>query len=48
MRICYDKLWRLLKYNKMKKCDLAEAAETAPYSMGKLCRDESVSLGITA
>ena len=27
MRVCYDKLWRLLKDNKMQKRDLASAAE---------------------
>lgn len=27
MRVRYDKLWRLMKDNKMKKSDLAKAAE---------------------
>lgn len=48
MRICYDKLWSILKDNKMKKCDKAEAAEITPYSMGKLFKDELVSLDIIA
>ena len=30
MRISYDKLWRLMKNNKMKKSELAAAAEISP------------------
>ena len=36
MRVCYDKLWRLLKDNKMQKRDLASAAELSSYTMTKL------------
>ena len=35
MRVCYDKLWRLLKDNKMQKRDLASAAELSSYTMTK-------------
>lgn len=31
MRVCYDKLWRLLKDNKMQKRDLASAAELSSW-----------------
>lgn len=46
MRISYDKLWRMMKKNKMKKRDLASAAEISSYSMAKLNNDEPVSLEI--
>ena len=36
MKIYYDKLWRLLKDNKMQKKDLASAAELSSYTMTKL------------
>ncbi len=46
MRIRYDKLWRMMKNNKMKKKELAEAAEISGYTMAKLNRDEPVSLEV--
>ena len=46
MRISYDKLWMLLKTNKMKKNDLAKAADITGYSMTKLNKNEPVSLEI--
>jgi DNA-binding Xre family transcriptional regulator len=46
MRISYDKLWRQMKKNKMKKSELAVAAEISGYTMTKLNRDEPVSLEI--
>lgn len=46
MRISYDKLWRLMKKNKMKKSELAAAAEISGYTMTKLNKDEPVSLEI--
>lgn len=46
MRISYDKLWKILKKNKMKKRDLATAAEISSYTMAKLNNDEPVSLEI--
>ena len=46
MRISYQKLWRLMRDNKMKKGDLAVAAEISDYAMSKLSREEPVSLEI--
>ncbi len=46
MRISYDKLWRLMKNNKMKKSELAMAAEISKYTMTKLNNDEPVSLDV--
>ncbi len=46
MRISYDKLWKLMKKNKMKKSELAAAAEISGYTMTKLYRDEPVSLEV--
>ena len=48
MRICYDKLWRLMKKNKMKKSELAVAAEISDYAMTKLNKEEAVSLDVIA
>ncbi len=46
MRISYEKLWQIMKKNKMKKQDLAKAAEISSYSMAKLNNNEPVSLEI--
>ena len=46
MRIRYDKLWRMMKNNKMKKKELAVAAEISGYTMAKLNKDEQVSLEV--
>ena len=46
MRISYDKLWKLMKKNKMKKSELAAAAEISGYTMTKLYRDGPVSLEV--
>ena len=46
MRISYDKLWKLMKNNKMKKNELAMAAEISKYTMTKLNNDEPVSLEV--
>lgn len=46
MKISYDKLWKLMKKNKMKKSELAAAAEISGYTMTKLHRDEPVSLEV--
>ena len=46
MKISYDKLWKLMKKNKMKKSELAAAAEISGYTMTKLYRDEPVSLEV--
>ena len=42
MAISYDKLWNLVRKNKMKKGDLAKAAEISGYTMAKLGKDEPV------
>jgi putative transcriptional regulator len=46
MKLSYDKLWRIMKNNKMKKSDLAKAAEISGYTMTKLNNDEPVSLEV--
>lgn len=46
MRVRYDKLWRLMKDNKMKKSDLAKAAELSPYTMTKLNKDRPVNMDV--
>ncbi len=46
MRVSYDKLWRIMKNNKMKKSELAAAAEISDYAMTKLNKEEPVSLEI--
>ena len=46
MRVCYDKLWRLLKDNKMQKRDLASAAELSSYTMTKLNQNRTVSMDV--
>ena len=48
MRVSYDKLWKLMKANKMKKQDLARAAELSSYMMAQLGKDEFVSLEVIA
>lgn len=44
MSVSYDKLWRLMKDNKMTKRDLAQATDFTPYMMGKLSKGSYVSL----
>ena len=46
MRISYDRLWKLMKKNKLMKNELAAAAEISGYTMSKLYRDEPVSLEV--
>ena len=46
MTVSYDKLWKLLKINKIKKSDLAKAAELSSYTMTKLNQDKLVSMEI--
>ncbi len=48
MRVSYDKLWKLMKANKMKKQDLTKAAELSSYMMTQLGKDEYVSLEVIA
>ena len=46
MSVRYDKLWSLMKSNKMKKTDLAKAAELSKYTMTQLNQDRVVSLDV--
>ena len=46
MKIYYDKLWRLLKDNKMQKKNLASAAELSSYTMTKLNQNRPVSMDV--
>ena len=44
MKIRYDKLWRRMKDNKLKKRDLAKAATISSYTMAMLNKDLPVSM----
>lgn len=46
MTVRYDKLWTLMKQNKMKKSELAKAAGLSQYAMTKLNQDRVVSMDI--
>ena len=46
MNISYDKLWKLMKNNKMKKSELAQATELSSYVMTKLNNDRPVSMEV--
>lgn len=46
MKISYDKLWKLMRSNKMNKGDLSKAADVSNYNMRKLYHEEPVSLEI--
>ena len=46
MNISYDKLWKLMKNNKMKKSELAQAAELSSYVMTKVNNDRPVSMEV--
>ena len=46
MTVRYDKLWAVMKDNKMKKSDLAKAAELSQYTMTKLHQDRVVSMEV--
>ncbi len=46
MNISYVKLWKLMKNNKMKKSELAEAAGLSSYVMTKLNNDRPVSMEV--
>lgn len=48
MGVSYDRLWKLMKANKMKKKELAKAAELSSYMMTQLGKDEYVSLEVIA
>lgn len=44
MSVRYDKLWAIMKNNKMKKSDLARAAQLSAYTMTKLNQNRTVSM----
>ena len=44
MRISYNKLWNLLNDNRMKKSDLAMAAQLSEYMISRLNKNEPVGL----
>ena len=46
MKVRYNKLWRLMKNNNMKKSDLAKAAQISSYSMTKLNNDLPVNMEV--
>jgi len=43
MKVRYDKLWRRMKDNEMKKSDLAKAAEISSY---KLNKDQPINMEV--
>ncbi len=46
MIVSYDKLWNLVRHNRMKKGELARAAQLTTESMRKLTHDEPVHMKI--
>lgn len=44
MKLSYEKLWKLLKANKMNKSDFMRATKISEYTLSKLNHNESVSL----
>ena len=46
MAVSYNKLWNLVRQNKMKKGELARVAQIPERSMRKLNHDEPVSLEV--
>lgn len=46
MTVRYDKLWTVMKSNKMKKSELAKAAKLTQYTMTKLNQDRVVSMDV--
>ena len=46
MSVRYDKLWAIMKNNKMKKSDLARAAQLSAYTMTKLNQNRTVSMEV--
>lgn len=44
MEISYQKLWKLVEENKMKKSDLLRAAKLSKYTLSKLNHNEPVGL----
>ena len=46
MAVSYNKLWILVRQNKMKKGELARAAGITDYTMAKLNKDEPVQMEV--
>ncbi len=46
MVVSYKKLWKILIDKEMKKKDLKEAAGISSASMTKLCKGQTVSMGV--
>ena len=46
MTLSYDKLWALMRANKMKKYELEKAAKITRYAMTKLNNDQPVDLSV--
>ena len=46
MSVSYSKLWNLVRQNKMKKGDLARAANISEYTMAKLGKNEPVQMEV--
>ena len=46
MSVRYDKLWALMKSNKMTKRDLAKAANISPNMMTKLNKSQPVAMEV--
>ena len=46
MTVSYNKLWQLMKDNRMKKSELAVAASISQYSMTKLNQNKPVSMEV--
>ncbi len=46
MAISYEKLWTLVRQNKMKKSDLARAADIKDYTMRKLNKNLPVQMEV--
>ncbi len=44
MKVCYDKLWKLLIDKKMKRTDLIRDAKISSNVLAKMGKEESVSL----
>ncbi len=44
MKVCYDKLWKLLIDKKMKKTDLIREAKISSNVLSKMGKEECVSL----
>ena len=46
MKVSYEKLWELMRDNKLKKSDLSKAAGISSYVMTKLNKGQLVSMEI--